>query len=215
MAQKYHIDKNGRPAICRATKRPCPLGGADTHFDTMEEAQAYADEQNAKEFGLIGSQRKVKATNEYVNNELYINVGGKPLDIDWYDDYLPTNFEEVADSGEIYQLDLQEYADEIMSGYETLDDEEREKLLEEIEYNDWVASGNEGTVEDYIYGEGFEDYLEYADSVLQIKDGKVEHAYDIITKDEIYSFVDEVYEYNQNKDLNDDLERDYRKAVGF
>lgn len=51
---KYHIDRNGKPAICRATKRPCPLGGDGVHFDSLEDAQAYADDMNKKEFGLLG-----------------------------------------------------------------------------------------------------------------------------------------------------------------
>lgn len=50
---KYHIDKNGKPALCRATVRNCPLGGEESHFDTVEEAQSYADEVNKDKFGLM------------------------------------------------------------------------------------------------------------------------------------------------------------------
>lgn len=50
---KYHIDKNGKPALCKATERPCPLGGDDTHFPTIEEAQTYVDEKNAEKFGIF------------------------------------------------------------------------------------------------------------------------------------------------------------------
>lgn len=53
---KYHIDKNGKPAICRATKRPCPLGGDDVHFDTEQAAQDYSDKLNEQKFGLIPGQ---------------------------------------------------------------------------------------------------------------------------------------------------------------
>lgn len=52
MAKKYHIGKDNIPRICKA-KGPCPLGGDTPHFPTMEAAQAYADKQNEKEFGLI------------------------------------------------------------------------------------------------------------------------------------------------------------------
>lgn len=48
---KFHINKNGIPARCRAKKGNCPLG--DEHFDTIEEAQEYADEQSEKEFGIV------------------------------------------------------------------------------------------------------------------------------------------------------------------
>ena len=70
---KYHIDRNGKPAICRATKRPCPLGGDEVHFDTMEEAQTYADKQNAKEFGLLNSVKQDLTPDEkdkIINNRL-------------------------------------------------------------------------------------------------------------------------------------------------
>lgn len=53
---KYHIDKNGVPAICRATKRPCPLGGPEAHFDSIEEAEEFIQEEFKKNFGLIGTQ---------------------------------------------------------------------------------------------------------------------------------------------------------------
>ena len=44
----YHIAKNGAPAICTAQPGKCPLGNQDEHFDTVEEAQIYADELNQK-----------------------------------------------------------------------------------------------------------------------------------------------------------------------
>ena len=44
----YHIAKNGTPAICKAQPGKCPLGNQDEHFDTVEEAQIYADELNQK-----------------------------------------------------------------------------------------------------------------------------------------------------------------------
>ena len=66
MTQKFHIDKNGKPAPCRATKRPCPLGGAEVHFDSIEEAQAHVDTMNAKEYGLLAGVSQ---------NETYVNDG--------------------------------------------------------------------------------------------------------------------------------------------
>ena len=44
----YHIAKNGTPAICKAQPGKCPLGNQTEHFDTVEEAQIYADELNQK-----------------------------------------------------------------------------------------------------------------------------------------------------------------------
>lgn len=59
MGQRFHINKHGVPAPCRAQKGNCPYGGDDNHFDTKEEAQARADELNAKRYGLysINSDR--------------------------------------------------------------------------------------------------------------------------------------------------------------
>lgn len=50
---KFHISKNGVPAPCKAQKGNCPFGGEDSHFNTREEAQSFADKKNAEEFGLI------------------------------------------------------------------------------------------------------------------------------------------------------------------
>ena len=47
---KYHINKKGIPAVCHAEKGPCPLGGADNHFSTKEEAQKVSDERNADNY---------------------------------------------------------------------------------------------------------------------------------------------------------------------
>lgn len=44
----YHIAKNGAPAVCTAQPGKCPLGNQDEHFDTVEEAQIYADQLNQK-----------------------------------------------------------------------------------------------------------------------------------------------------------------------
>lgn len=52
---KFHINKHGAPAPCRATKGNCPLGGSDTHFDTIGEAQDYADKVNEASHGLLPS----------------------------------------------------------------------------------------------------------------------------------------------------------------
>ena len=47
---KYHINKNGVAALCKATKRLCPLG---EHFDTEEEANNYIQSEMSTKFGII------------------------------------------------------------------------------------------------------------------------------------------------------------------
>lgn len=50
---KYHINKKGIPAPCRATKGNCPLGGEGEHFSNKEEAEKRAKQLLEKEYGLI------------------------------------------------------------------------------------------------------------------------------------------------------------------
>lgn len=52
---KFHINKRGVPAVCKATKGNCPLGGSDTHFETLGDAQAHADKVNEASHGLLPS----------------------------------------------------------------------------------------------------------------------------------------------------------------
>ncbi|HHT97319.1 MAG TPA: hypothetical protein GXZ90_05440 [Clostridiales bacterium] len=50
---KFHINKHGVPAPCKAKKGNCPLGGEGEHFDTPEIAQEYADKVNEESHGLL------------------------------------------------------------------------------------------------------------------------------------------------------------------
>jgi hypothetical protein len=54
---KFHINKHGVPAPCRAKSGNCPLGGEETHFNTKEEAQKSLDEKNKKLFGLMPEEK--------------------------------------------------------------------------------------------------------------------------------------------------------------
>lgn len=51
--EKWHISKNGTPAICRATRRPCPLGGDDVHFNTEQEAFEHIADEGLRENSLL------------------------------------------------------------------------------------------------------------------------------------------------------------------
>lgn len=50
---KFHIDKNGKPAVCKAKSGNCPLGGSDSHFDSKEEAQQFIDLKNEEKYGKL------------------------------------------------------------------------------------------------------------------------------------------------------------------
>lgn len=58
MNQKFHINKHGVPAPCRAKEGNCPLGGAEQHFPNLNDAQAYADKINEQKYGLICNVRE-------------------------------------------------------------------------------------------------------------------------------------------------------------
>lgn len=49
--EKWHINKEGKPARCRAVKHPCPLKGE--HFDNKEQAEEFAKAKFEKKFGFL------------------------------------------------------------------------------------------------------------------------------------------------------------------
>lgn len=50
---KFHINSKGLAAPCRATKGRCPYGGDESHYSSLEEAQASAERENEQKFGLL------------------------------------------------------------------------------------------------------------------------------------------------------------------
>ena len=73
---KFHINKHGVPAPCKAKPGNCPLGGDETHFRSEEEAQAFVNNRMENEYGLLGgtpSPEKMKYEDiiEKINNGDY------------------------------------------------------------------------------------------------------------------------------------------------
>lgn len=62
---KFHINKHGVPAPCKAKPGNCPLGGDDTHFNSKEEAQLHADKLNEEKHGILP---KVKTSKRKKSN---------------------------------------------------------------------------------------------------------------------------------------------------
>ena len=50
---KFHINKHGVPAPCKAKDGNCPLGGDETHFTSEKEAQSYIDKKNEEDYKLM------------------------------------------------------------------------------------------------------------------------------------------------------------------
>lgn len=56
---KFHINKHGIPAPCKAKPGNCPLGGDDTHFDTKDEAQIAINSINKEKHGILPGMDKI------------------------------------------------------------------------------------------------------------------------------------------------------------
>lgn len=76
---KFHINKHGVPAPCRAKSGNCPLGGEDSHFATQADAQAFVDKQNAGKHGLLPATQKEVPKYE-VSQEAFDEVFIGPYD---------------------------------------------------------------------------------------------------------------------------------------
>lgn len=48
---KYHINRNGEPALCRAQAGNCPLGDSNDHFDNKVDATREAERRFSQEAG--------------------------------------------------------------------------------------------------------------------------------------------------------------------
>lgn len=78
---KFHINKKGVPAPCRATTRPCPLGGEDVHFNSIEEAQKHLDNENKNKYNLLPK-------NEYISGETISELA----------ETIPANIQDIQNS---------------------------------------------------------------------------------------------------------------------
>lgn len=67
---KFHINKHGVPAPCRAKSGNCPLGGMDSHYDTQEEAQAAVDTMNEEKHGILPGVRGPSGPNRPTKEDL-------------------------------------------------------------------------------------------------------------------------------------------------
>ena len=63
---KFHINKHGVPAPCKAKPGNCPLGGDETHFGSREEAQEAIDKINEEKHGLLSGMREKTKENMMV-----------------------------------------------------------------------------------------------------------------------------------------------------
>lgn len=50
---KFHINKHGVPAPCKAQKGNCPYGGEESHYNSQEEAQEAIDQINEEKYSIL------------------------------------------------------------------------------------------------------------------------------------------------------------------
>ena len=67
---KFHINKHGVPALCKAKPGNCPLGGDETHFGSREEAQEAINKINEEKHGLLSEMREKTKENMMVDDEV-------------------------------------------------------------------------------------------------------------------------------------------------
>lgn len=79
---KFHINKHGVPAPCKATKGNCPLGGEGEHFNSEQEAQAFIDKTNEEKHGFLpgvaAASNDIQLSKEHVDSmfpDAYVNNG--------------------------------------------------------------------------------------------------------------------------------------------
>lgn len=90
---RFHINKKGVPAPCRAKSGNCPLGGDEQHFNTQAEAQAAVDEKNKQTFGILNLDDKVKLQKlaedlDYIDDEvLFLAWRSAPIIGEKYGNY--------------------------------------------------------------------------------------------------------------------------------
>lgn len=126
---KFHINKYGVPAPCKAQKGNCPYGGDEQHFNNMEDAQAFADKLNEDRYGLFKNVKSTKVyeipegtpqetridKNDFINNNhKLIKSGDNWVHLNDQDEVVGTMKEPIAiydNDGELSEIaDVDNYA---------------------------------------------------------------------------------------------------------
>ena len=115
---KFHINKHGVPAPCRAKKGSCPLGGADIHFDNVEDAQKFSDEQNAREFGSLPelSEKKEHTFSKERISEKFPNLSQEEIEkVQKYSEKELEIYKEVSELKKMKDKGSNEYFDRVQA----------------------------------------------------------------------------------------------------
>lgn len=197
---KFHISADGIARPCKA-KGICPLGGAEAHFDNIEEAEKVATTIMEKKYGMLRVVGENKELSDDIREALdYYEVGGDLSALEFvndfedrYGEYSPGEREDIAreiaqaywDANPKADLDkVPKVKDYIVSGEHMLattalhreyKEHPRKFTNEEQRYKDSGAT----TVAHHVYKETLEKYgIELDDDVdvniYAIEDGKMD-----------------------------------------
>lgn len=89
---KYHINKRGEPAVCKAKSQPCPLG---EHFDNEADANKYIQNKMETEFGIISKSENTNNLIIEYEKQLQLVKDGKFKDLS-HEEEMRTRLAEMA-----------------------------------------------------------------------------------------------------------------------
>lgn len=134
---KYHVNQNTqKPNLCRATKRPCPLGADTPHFESKEEAQAYVEAEAKKDNFTFSTLRKPPATTP---NSAAAERRRKALE----------EFHSLRESKSIYEMVSQLPNASILEEHSHVD--YNNQVVVEREGDHYLLDTHEGTWSDFYY----------------------------------------------------------------
>lgn len=145
---KFHINKDGVPAPCKAQPGNCPLGNDNQHFETEKEAQVHADNSSANKYGVLPEMKN--------NDELSDEWKQKFLSNKNFDTFVRENAREIVSdnifegSGDLQKASLEKwkelhYENSLSSLREISNEESINTVRENVdssELNGWFREYN-------------------------------------------------------------------------
>lgn len=89
---RFHINKDGIPAPCKAKLGNCPLGNESQHFTTEKEAQDYIDNLSEEKYGMLPEM------NNNNNNELSEEWKAKFLEHKNFNEFVRAHARDIVSS---------------------------------------------------------------------------------------------------------------------
>lgn len=85
---RFHVNKDGVPAPCKAKPGNCPLGNDNQHFKSEDEAQVFVDNSSANKYGVLPETKN--------NDGLSEEWKEKFLEHKYFDDFVREHARDVV-----------------------------------------------------------------------------------------------------------------------